>query len=93
MKIEHKLSPAWAKHLAEVRAQIEHTNRENWILKGQIAHNEQQIVMMQKHIATSAGVIADAEGAPPSKTPYALSPDGTSLIGDDGKEVNNGVAG
>lgn len=82
MKIEHKLGPAWAQHVAEVRQQIANTERENWIMKGQIAHNEREIQAMRNHLQTLLGVIETAEKLPASKTPYALSADGSALVGE-----------
>lgn len=80
--IEHRLSPAWAKHLAEVRQQIQQAEQQNWIFKGQIAHNEQEIAKMKAHHATTLAVILEAENLPKPIAPYQLSEDGGSLIGE-----------
>jgi hypothetical protein len=82
MKVEHKLSPTWAKHLADIREGIANAEQQNWILRGKIAHNDNEIDMMRKHHATTLDVIIEAERLPESKTPYQLSPDGTALVGE-----------
>jgi hypothetical protein len=92
--VQHKLSPDWAQHAAEVISQIKHADEQAWILEGQAAHNRREAETMRKHLVTVIDQIRKVEKLPPSLKPYALSADCSALIGevDIQQEKTDGVA-
>jgi hypothetical protein len=80
--VTHKLGPTWALHAAEVLQQIRMKEIEVQGLKGKILDAQQEIDFMRRHMSVLIGQIEKAEHLPPSVRPYALSEDGSAMIGE-----------
>jgi hypothetical protein len=82
MKVQHRLSPAYAQHFQTVRDQILHEEEAAFALEGKARFRREQAHNMRKHLSQLIEIITQAEQLPASTAGYSLSEDGTVLIGD-----------
>jgi hypothetical protein len=81
-QVTHRLSPTWAQHFQEVLSQVTQFENEALILDGQAAAKRKEADFMKRHLSVLIGQIEKADKLPPSLKPYALSQDGSTLIGE-----------
>jgi hypothetical protein len=102
MRIEHQLAPVQKKHTGEVLQQIANADLMALAARGRAAqavaeaeHMEREAGFMRRHLGELIRLTAATEHLPESRTPWALSEDGTKLIGEleeKPKEAPDGVA-
>jgi hypothetical protein len=80
--VQHKLGPAWSQHFAEVLQQINQAAEEAYALEGKAAEKRRDVDVMKRHLGVLVQQIAAADRLPASVTPYKLSVDGKSLVGE-----------
>lgn len=89
MQITHKLSAAYAEHFADLLRQAAAYDRNALIERGKASvaiaaaeESERQAQIRRTVISSTMPVIQKVENLPESKVPYALSPDGSTMIGE-----------
>jgi hypothetical protein len=80
--VQHKLGPTWAQHIEETRQQIAQAIEEMYAFEGKAAEKRRDVDVMKRHLGVLVQQISAAEKLPPSLTPYKLSADGKSLVGE-----------
>lgn len=94
MKIEHKLAPAIGAYTRQAQEQLRELRIQYLATLGQAKEIEMQIALVRQALAQQLALVEAAESLPKSTTPYALSQDGLSLIGEaaeNPRAVNGGM--
>ena len=82
MKIEHKLSPAVAAYAQRAVQQLNQARNQYLIAMGQAKEAEIQSAVIRQALEQQLALVQESEQLPQSPRGYALSVDGSTLIGD-----------
>lgn len=82
MKVEHKLSPAVAAYAQRAVQQLQQARNQYLIAMGQAKEAEIQSAVIRQALEQQLALVQESEQLPASPRGYALSADGTTLIGE-----------
>lgn len=82
VKVEHKLSPAVAAYAQRAVQQLNQARQQYLAALGQAKEAEIQSAMIRQALEQQLALVQESEQLPQSPRGYALSADGTMLIGE-----------